>query len=285
MKENTAVSIVLPAFNEDRVIGSVLESLLKLKKEGWEIIVVDDGSTDATFEVASSFTDIKVIRHTVNKGYGAALKTGIKNSRAEHIIIMDADGQHNPEYIKELLANIEGYDMVATYRTPLIHSNLWRMPGKWLIGALANYLSRAKIPDLNSGFRAFKRETVLQYLHLCPNGFSFSTTITLTLLCEGYDVKFIPIKAQRRVGKSAVSVKTGFQTILLIFRLITLFNPLRIFLPISLILALWGSVLLAQDILTRNLNDSTILLILASILIFLFGLMTDQMSHIRRELR
>ena len=285
MKEDIKISIVIPAFNEGKVIGSVLENLLKVKKDGWEIIVVDDGSRDDTFDIASAFTSVLVIKHVANKGYGAALKTGIKNSSAEFIVTLDADGQHNPEYIKELLLNLNGYDMVATYRTPLIHSSLWRMPGKWLIGALANYLMRTKIPDLNSGLRIFKKEVVSQYLHLCPNGFSFSTTITLTLICEGYDVKFIPMRAQRRIGKSSVSVKTGFQTILLIFRLITLFNPLRIFLPVSLVFGLWGCLLAFGDILSKNLNDSTVLLFLSSILIFLFGLMADQMSHIRRELR
>lgn len=275
----------MPTFNEEKIIATVLESLLKLKKDDWEVIVVDDGSTDRTSDIINSFSGIKVIRHPKNKGYGAALKTGVKNATGEYIITLDSDGQHNPEYITELLEHIKKYDMVATYRTPKIHSNLWRMPGKWLIGRLANYLSRNKIPDLNSGFRVFKKDIVSKYLHLCPNGFSFSTTITLTLLCEGYDIKFVPIKAQKRIGKSTVSIKAGFETILLILRLVTLFNPLRIFIPISAFIGSLGLFLLFQDMINKNLNDSTVLLILASILVFLFGLMADQMAHIRRELK
>lgn len=285
MKEATSVTILIPAYNEEQIIASVLDSLLKLRKDDWEIIVIDDGSTDRTFDIASSFSGVKVIRHSKNKGYGATLKTGIKNATGEYIITFDSDGQHNPENIKELLEHIEKYDMVATYRTQRIHSSLWRMPGKWLIGWLANYLSRTKIPDLNSGFRAFRKDVITKYLHICPNGFSFSTTITLTLLCEGYDIKFIPIKAQKRIGKSTVSVKTGFEAILLILRLITLFNPLRIFIPISFFFGCLGVIFLVHDVLNKNLNDLTILLILSSFLIFFFGLMADQMAHIRRELR
>lgn len=285
MKETVSLTILIPAYNEEEVIASVLENLLKFQKDNWEILVVDDGSTDGTSEILDSFRGIRVIRHSKNKGYGAALKTGIKNATGEYIVTMDSDGQHNPEYIKEFLEHIKEYDMVATYRTQWFHSSLWRMPGKWLIGVLANYLSRSKIPDLNSGFRAFKKDIVSKYLHLCPNGFSFSTTITLSLLCEGYDIKFIPIKAHKRVGKSTVSIRTGFETILLIVRLITLFNPLRIFIPISALFGSLGGALLIGDIINRNLNDSTILLILASILVFVFGLMADQMAHIRRELK
>lgn len=285
MKETTTLTILVPAYNEEKIIASIMDDLLRLRKENWEILVVDDGSTDKTYDILSSFSGIRVIRHPKNKGYGAALKTGIKNATGEYIITLDSDGQHNPEYIKELLEHIKDYDMVATYRTQWLHSSLWRIPGKWLIGRLANYLSRSKIPDLNSGFRAFKKDIVSKYLHLCPNGFSFSTTIMLSLLCEGYDIKFIPIKARKRVGKSTVSIRAGLETVLLIFRLITLFNPLRIFIPISLLFGSVGGLLLIGDIINKNLNDSTILLILASILVFLFGLMADQMAHIRRELR
>lgn len=285
MRDSFSLTIVVPAFNEEKIIGSVLNNLMKLRKDNWEILVVDDGSTDKTSEIVNSFSDIRLIRHAKNKGYGAALKTGIRNASAEYIITLDSDGQHSPEYIDGLLEYIKESDMVATYRTGMVHSSLWRMPGKWLIAWLANYLSRTKIPDLNSGFRVFKKEVVSKYLHLCPNGFSFSTTITLTLLCEGYDIKFIPIKAQRRIGKSTVSLRVGFETILLIFRLITLFNPLRVFIPISLFLGFLGMLFIASDIFHKNLNDSTVLLILASIVVFLFGLMTDQMAHIRRELR
>lgn len=284
MKETITLTILVPAYNEEKIIASIVEDLLRLRKENWEILVVDDGSTDKTYDILSSFSGIRVIKHPKNKGYGAALKTGIKNATGEYIITLDSDGQHNPEYIKELLEHIKDYDMVATYRTQWFHSSLWRMPGKWLIVRLANYLSRSKIPDLNSGFRAFKKDIVSKYLHLCPNGFSFSTTITLTLLCEGYDIKFIPIKARKRVGKSTVSIRAGLETILLIFRLITLFNPLRIFIPISLLFGSVGGLLLIGDIINKNLNDSTVLLILASVLVFLFGLMADQMAHIRREL-
>jgi len=279
------ISILIPAYNEAKSIGSVLDTLTTLKKDNWEIIVIDDGSEDDTANIVASYEKITLIKHEKNKGYGAALKTGIRQAKGDIILTLDSDGQHDPHQIEELLKHAPNYAMVSTCRTQRIHSNLWRMPGKWFLGKLANYLSKSKIPDLNSGFRAFKKEIVTKYLHLCPNGFSISTTLTLTLLCEGYDIKFIPTKVNKRVGKSMVSIKTGFDTILLILRLITLFNPLRVFIPISLVIGGLGGILLIENILKRDLNDATVLLLLASILIFLFGLMADQMAHIRREMK
>ena len=230
------ITIVIPAFNEAAAIGPVLERLTLTSRElVEEIIVVDDGSTDETRQIAS-MEGVQVISHARNRGYGASLKTGILKARTEFVLTMDSDGQHDALDISRLWEAAGSNDMVVGQRTALLHSQLWRMPGKWLLMLMANYLSRQRIPDLNSGFRLIRRDVVSRYLHLCPSGFSFSTTITMAFFNRGYKVAYVPIDVQKRVGKSTVSVSTGLETIILILRIATLFDPLRLFVPLSVLL-------------------------------------------------
>lgn len=279
------LSIVIPVFNEEGVISEVLQELLQFAQgKDWEIIVVDDGSTDKTAEKIAFF-DVKLIRNLSNKGYGASLKAGIRQAGADHILIMDGDGQHNPKEIDKLLPFTEDYTLVVGSRNTIFHSDFWRMPGKWFITSLANYLTRQKIPDLNSGFRIFNKKFILKYLAICPDRFSFSTTSLIAFLSDGHPVKFIDIEIRKRIGKSTVTVKTGLETILLVLRIVALFNPLRIFIPVSFVMSSTGIFyfLFSYLVLDRG-SISALFIFLIGSLIFFFGLVSDQIARFRREL-
>ena len=285
MTNKPDVTIVIPAYNEEEGVADVITQLKDLS-ENYEILVVDDGSTDNTYKLAAE-TGIKVIRHPYNKGYGAALKTGIRNAAADIVLFMDADMQHKPSDIKKLIQYIGDYDMVVGARTKKSKISLLRRPGKKVLGITANYLAGMKIPDLNSGFRALKKSVAFEFMHILPNTFSFSTTITLALINSGYSVKYVPIEAPERVGMSKIKpFRDGFNFIMLIIRTIVLFNPLKVFLPICIILFFMGFSYLSYElVLHQNVPDSAILLIVSSILIFFFGILADQISSLRREIR
>ena len=287
MTNKPDITIIIPAYNEEEGIPDVITQLKELSEnENYEILVVDDGSTDNTYKLATD-TGVKVIRHPYNKGYGAALKTGIRNAKTDVVLFMDADGQHQPRDIKKILPYIEEYDMVVGARTKKSKISLLRRPGKKILSITANYLAGMKIPDLNSGFRALKKDFAMEFMHILPNTFSFSTTITLALITSGYNVKYVPIEAPERVGKSKIKpFRDGFRFIMLIMRTIVLFDPLKVFLPMSIVLFLLGlPYLIYELVLHLDVPPSSILLIISSILIFFFGLLADQMSSLRRELK
>jgi glycosyltransferase involved in cell wall biosynthesis len=283
--EKRDVTIVIPSYNEEGSIESVVNELMAYS-DAWEIIVVNDGSSDRTAERAAH-GNVRVINHPHNQGYGAALKTGIRAASHNIIVLMDADGQHKDfNNIDRLLEEIDTYDMVVGARSTGSHQPFFRRPGKWFLGLLANYLSRRKIPDLNSGFRAFKRDVVLSYLPLLSNHFSFTTTQTLMMFSEGRTVKYIPIKTYARVGKSTVKfVKDGIGTTMLILRVVMLFSPLRIFLPVSVVLFLFGAIRLFTGLVIGvDYTITSILGILSSVLVILFGLMADQIAALRKDM-
>lgn len=276
------VSIIIPAFNEEKSVGNVVESLHSDFPDV-EIIVIDDGSHDKTAMIAEK-AGARVIRKSENQGYGAAIKTGIISSKSDYIITFDADGQHRVEDIHRMWEYAKSNDIVIGARQKLIHSNLWRMPGKWLLGTIAAYLVAKRIPDLNSGLRIIHRKTLLKYMNLCPNGFSFSTTLTLALVSRGYRVKFVPITVNKRKGHSTVNLKTGFDTIILILRLSTLFNPLRIFLPISFIMFIASMVKGIPILLAgKGVSTGSLLAFVTGMLFFAIGLLSDQISQMRLE--
>ena len=279
----SGVSIIIPAFNEEKGLGNVLGPLMPIAaRKGWEVIVVDDGSTDGTAEIVRRHA-AKLVSHPDNKGYGAALKTGIRNASNDTIIMMDADGQHDPSQIELLLSFMDRYDMVVGARKKM---SGMRAPGKKMLSMVANYLSGVKIPDLNSGFRAFRKSVMKSFLHFCPNTFSFTTTITLAYLREGYSVKYVPIDAERRVGRASTVrfLRDGYQTFLLIIRVIVLFNPLKVFIPSSIVLFLFGVLFTIYGIIVFHRAPNTgVLTILSSIILFFMGILADQISEIRRE--
>jgi len=278
------VTVVIPAFNEAETIGPVVEQLQKhvdtLVKE---VIVVDDGSTDETGEIATRL-GATVIRHVRNRGYGAALKLGIRRAQTEFVLTMDADGQHSGSQLIPLWHEHENADMVVGARKKALHSPIWRMPGKWLLSAMANYLMGEKIPDLNSGLRLIRREVALKYLHICPSGFSLSTTMTLALLNRKWRVEWVPIEVSPRAGRSTVSVATGLETVVLILRLMSLFHPLRVFLPLSVCIGIVGVLWGTPYVLTGGgVSIGAMLAFVTSVLLFSLGLICDQISQLRLE--
>lgn len=281
LRKHYDVSAIVPAYNEEKGIKKVINQLqdsLSSIDANYEIIVVDDGSTDKSDEILKKIDDISYIRHPRNIGYGGALKTGIKNAKGKIIIITDGDGTYPNEVIPELVKHIDEYDMVIGERSmkdpniPLI-----RKPAKWFIGKLANYLAETEIPDLNSGLRVFKRSVALKYFKILPSGFSFTTTITLAMHCNGYAIKYIPINYGQRLGKSKISpIKDTFNFIQLIFRTIMYFNPLRIFLPIiGIIFSLFIVSAAFDTLVLKNLTEKTVILFLAAVQILAIGLLAD----------
>jgi len=285
-----AISVIIPVYNEDEIIAKVISGLKKelnsLNFE-YEIIAVNDGSSDKSGEILETIKEIKLISHPYNKGYGASLKTGARYAKFDWLLFFDADGQHKPEYIKEFIKYTDKYDMIIGerqgYQGPIL-----RQPGKKLLCLIANYLAERKIPDLNCGFRLLKKKFFLQYEHIFPNGFSLSATSTLAFIKEGLNIKYMPIIINKRVGKSSVKTSDGFKTLMLIIRLIMLFSPLKIFLPISIMGFVISAIWIIYDLINNNflfISKSSGFIFVASLLVFLFGLLADQVAAIRRELK
>lgn len=277
------VSIIISAFNEEEVIGSLVESIRSAFPDS-EIIVVNDGSTDNTArEIAAS--GVIVLTHDHNRGYGASLKTGTRAATRDYVLFCDGDGQHSIEDVQKLINECDDYDLVVGARNSDSHQPLLRRPGKFVMKKFAELLAGTKIPDLNSGLRIFRRDTLLRYLHLMPDGFSFSTTSTFAIMKSNRKYKYIPIKVKKRTGKSTVSqLKHGPQSLLLILRLAVLFEPLKVFLTMSGILFVFSVVSMAVDFFsTSGTADTTVLLSIATIIIFMSGLLCDQVSAMRRE--
>ena len=291
---SSTVSLILPAYNESEGLPLVLQNLSQVDfPRLLEIVVVDDASEDESGRIAESYGDrlpIRVIRHSANRGYGAALKTGIRAAQGDVVVTMDADGQHVTEDMLRVTAALgEHEDMVVGLRSPDSAQSTWRRPGKWVLGKLANYLTRTRIPDLNSGLRAIRREVILKYLHLLPDGFSASTTSTIALIKRGYAIAWEPITAQQRTGGNSRvrQMQDGFGIVLLMIRLIALFDPLRVFLPAGAILFTGGMTsgmyYFFYGSYGGGISVGSLLLLLTSFLLFFFGIVADQISALRLE--
>ena len=276
-------SVVIPAFNEADSIGMVVRDLAAAAP--WlEILVVDDGSTDETGAHAAA-AGARVIRHPYNKGNGAAVKSGIRQSAGAFILIADADGQHRPADATRLVSQLDAYDLVIGARAGHTQASLPRRIGNSLLNALASYLTEQPIPDLTSGFRAARREYLLEFIHLLPNGFSTPTTTTLAFMRAGYSVRFEPVEAAQRSGVSKIRLGAdGFNFFLILLKVITIFSPMRIFAPISAAAFLLGAGYGAWTIVTQaHVTNSSVLLILLSVVILLVGLVSEQISSLRIE--
>jgi glycosyltransferase involved in cell wall biosynthesis len=278
-------SVIIPALNEE---GAIAEVVARLQSGGtWhEIIVVDDGSTDATGERACAAGAI-VVRHPYNKGNGAAVKSGIRKATGDVVLIVDGDGQHRPADAARLVSGIGEYELVVGARSAATQATLARRFGNHLLNRLASYLTERNIPDLTSGFRAARRDCVLEFLHLLPNGFSTPATTTLSFIKAGYSVSFVPIEAEQRVGKSKIKLaRDGAKFFLILLRIITIFSPLRIFVPISVITFALGFLYALRTIwMQSHVTNSSVLLIVLSVVIFLVGLVSEQISALRFERR
>lgn len=283
MVASKSFTIVIPAFNEEGGLGDVLDGL-RTSFPSTQILVVNDGSTDTTAEVASA-KGVEVISHQHNRGYGASLKTGARAANGDYVLFCDADGQHTPIDVGRLIAAAPEYEMVVGARDANSHQPLLRRPGKAVLRWFANILAGIRIPDLNSGLRVFHRETLLRYLHLMPDGFSFSTTSTFAMLKSNRRVLWLPITVRKRVGKSTVrQLRHGPQTLMLLLRISVLFEPLKLFMSVAgLLFLLAGLSLLLDLFVLTNLTDTTVLLSLAGLIIFMSGLLCDQVSALRRQ--
>jgi glycosyltransferase involved in cell wall biosynthesis len=278
------VSVVIPAFNEAAHVAQQVEDVRRaLEACGWEfeIIVVDDGSTDGTAERASAVPGARVLRRRRNRGYGAALKLGIAHAQFEWILITDADGTYPVSAIGPLLAASEGADMVVGARIGTsVSIPFARLPAKAFLRWLASYLAGQKLPDINSGLRLMRRDLVQRYEHLLPSGFSFTTTITLAAACNDHVVEYLPIDYHARLGESKIRARHAYEFALLILRTVVFFNPLKVFIPLGAVLALLGAVKLGYDILLDNVSESAVLSLLGALIIWCVGLLADQNARI-----
>jgi glycosyltransferase involved in cell wall biosynthesis len=277
------VSVVIPVYNEEEAIGDDLD-LIKTTMDAaglaYEIIVVNDGSTDRSVEIISSRPYVKLVHHERNRGNGAARTTGMKAAKGDIIIMTDGDGTYPNQDMPKLLEYMEQYDMVIGARVKEMGTVKWlRTPAKWFIRKLASYLTETEIPDLNSGLRAFRKDLAFKYLHILPNTHSWVSTITIAFLSDGYSVKFVPIDYYKRKGKSKFHpLKDTYNYLALVVRSVMYFNPLKVFLPVTLALALAGVLKLVRDILHYRsfyVPGVTLMLILMAIQVAVIGLLAD----------
>ena len=279
------VSVVVPAFNEGPSIGALVSELRQAAS--WhEVLVVDDGSVDDTAARASA-AGARVVRHPYNKGNGAAVKTAIRNATGEFVLIVDADGQHRAADAVRLVSKLDQYELVVGARSGATQASAARRLGNSVLNEIASYLTEQHIPDLTSGFRAARREHLLEFLHLLPNGFSTPTTTTLAFIKAGYSVWFEPIHAGVRTGDSKIRLGSdGTKFAVILLKVVTIYSPMRVFLPLSLAWFVLGGAYAVWTILTQShVTNSSVLLILLSVIIFLVGLVSEQISSLRFERR
>ncbi len=287
------VSVVIPAYDEEGGVAAQVESIRRvLIAHGmtYEIVVVDDGSSDRTAQEALG-AGARVLQHPQNRGYGASLKTGINAARYDTIVITDADGTYPVEQIPDLVAQLETADMVVGARTgQQVHIPLVRRPAKWVLGKLAMHVAGRSIPDLNSGLRCFRRECVRQYFPILSNRFSFTTTVTLALLADDYRVVYQPIDYYKRIGQSKITPRHFMDFVILVLRMAMLFQPLKVFVPLAFGCGLLGMLKVVYDVASFSLRTGTfnwsllyqpvlstsaILLLLVALQLLLIGMLAD----------
>lgn len=283
MADPSTVTVVIPALDEAEAVGDVVQGLRSAAN--WrEILVVDDGSADETAIVAAT-AGARVIRHPYNKGNGASVKTGIRHASGEYVLVIDADGQHSAADAVRVVGFLGDYDLVVGARANSGQATAARHVGNNLLNWLASYLTGRAIPDLTSGLRAARTSGLREFLHLLPNGFSTPTTTTLSFVKAGYSVRFEPIEVAPRLGRSKIRlISDGARFFLILLKVVTVFSPLRIFVPIAAAsftlgvgYAFWTAYW------QRHITNSSVLLILLAVVIFLVGLVSEQISTMRSE--
>ncbi len=280
----TKVSVIIPAYNEEQTIGDLTRKIGELYPD-FEVIVINDGSTDNTSLKAKEAGAI-VYSHPYNIGNGAAIKSGIRIASGEILILMDGDGQHDPEDMKKLIQYFPEYDMVVGSRDKSSQASSSRSVGNTIFNWLATYVAKFRIEDLTSGFRALKTEIAHQFIFLLPNTYSYPTSLTLGVLRDGRSVKYVPITLNsRETGRSDIRiVKDGLKFIMIITKICTLYSPLRIFLPVSFFMFIMGLGYYIFTYVTANrFTNMSALLFTTSIIIFMMGLISEQISQLRFE--
>lgn len=278
------VSVIIPACNEGHSIGMLVRKIRSLYSN-YEVIVVNDGSTDDTAEVARESGAI-VYSHPYNVGNGAAVKSGIRIASGEILVLMDGDGQHDPEDIARMIELLPEYDLVVGARPAGQQSSIMRGMGNRILNRLASYVAKFPIQDLTSGFRAVKADVARKFLYLLPNTYSYPTSLTLGVLREGWCVYYLPIKTQaRKKGKSQIRVlRDGAKFIMIITKICTLYSPLRIFLPVSFFIFLLGLGYYIFTFMTiGRFTNMSALLLTTSVIIFMMGLVSEQITQMRFE--
>jgi len=275
------LSIVLPALNEVAGVGKIIPQILDLYP-GAEVIVVNDGSTDGTAEEAQA-KGARVVSHPYRKGNGAAVKTGIRAATREYVVLMDADGQHDPADIEKLVEHLGTYELVGGARLDDPVSPIHRRIANAIYNRFATYLTQLPILDLTSGFRALPRKLAMRFCYLLPNTYSYPSTLTLSLVRAGYSVRYVPINIRARLGKSKISIlRDGVRFLLIMMKVIMLFAPLRVFLPISFLSFVLGITYGGYKIIVdHHFTPATLLLLVTSLLTFLMGLIGEQIAQLR----
>lgn len=286
MKEEP-VSIVIPVYNEKKAIAQTIEEIKQaMKNLDYELIVVDDCSSDGSYEILNEIKGIKLIRHKINKGYGASLKTGIKASKNKWILMTDGDGTYPNKDIPTFLGYRDGYDLITGARIgKIVKIPLVRRPAKWFLTRIASYIADRRIIDLNSGMRLFKKDLAMQFWNLYPERFSFTSTSTMAFLTSNYNVKFVPINYYKRKGKSTMHpIKDFIEFNKLLLKLCLFFRPLKIFIPLSIVIFLIGLGALLVGLFKFNLffDQTFIMITIASIQVFIFGLIAELIVKTRK---
>ena len=285
MAAASSTTVLIPAYNEGDRIATLVRDLDAVGP--WhEILVVDDGSSDETAERAGA-AGARVVCHPYNKGNGAAVKTGIRHATGEFVLIIDGDGQHRPEDAPGLVAKLDEHELVVGARSAATQATLGRRLGNRILNVLASYLTQHPIPDLTSGFRTARRAHLVEFLYLLPNGFSTPTTTTLAFIKAGYSIAFVPIAARARSGRSKIRfVRDGFKFFLILLRVVTIYSPLRIFVPLSLAsLGLGTGYGLWEAFTVGRIPNGAVILTTLGVLVFLIGLVSEQISSLRFERR
>jgi glycosyltransferase involved in cell wall biosynthesis len=278
------ISIIIPAYNEADNLAKLLGKIRTLRLPQTEIIVVDDGSTDRTADVALN-AGASVVRHPYNIGNGAAVKSGIRAARGKLILLMDGDGQHQPEDIPKLLAEAENYHMIVGARSKGSKTRFHRNIANLAYNVLASYVTQFRVKDLTSGFRILTRFDALRFIDLLPNTFSYPTTLTLAFLRSGLTVKYVPIQTLYRSGQSKISLVTdGIRFMLIIVKIATLFSPFRVFLPVSLSFFAVGLANYLYTYMTQGrLTNMSVFMWTSAVIIFMLGLVSEQIASLRME--
>ena len=277
------VTVLLPAYNEEQSIGTTIREI-KQRHPDFEILVVDDGSSDNTRQEAIN-AGANVMRHPHNIGNGAAIKTGLRYASGEWVLMMDADGQHRPEDIVGLLQHKGDYDMVVGARSRGSKTSWHRDLANFIYNWLASYVTKFKVEDLTSGFRLVKNDRVSKYIYLLPNTFSYPSTITMAYLRSGLSIKYVPIQTLARQGKSKIKLfQDGIRFFLIITRIATLFSPFRLFLPVSFMFFVTGLTYYLFTYITQHrFTNMSLLLLSSSVIIFMMGLVSEQISQMRYD--
>ncbi len=287
-----SLTLVVPAYNEADNLPTVLPEMVEFcRQRQWQLILVDDGSTDDTVSVLCNFKgnpDLLILRHKVNQGYGAALKTGIRKVKSTYVVTLDADGQHMLSYLDLMWQVLRTHDadLVIGKRISNHSQGVYRQAGKWLIRKITGLILPLHIGDLNSGLKMYRTRPLLRYLDLCPSSMAFSDVITLVFLNQGQRVIEVPVQVRERAGgTSKINTSTAFTTVMEIINIAMLLKPMRIIMPTSAFCIavgiLWG---IPFVLMGHGVSTGSLLAIVTGLILFIVGLLAEQLSLIRKEI-